>query len=110
MKLSDYYKEMRNKYGFDEGQTPEGIEKIRELIIKKVNAKLKRIPKFANVQIIEHDRVGLHNWCLIDFWHKERNDYWEPSVELESEILQILLDLDQEYDIVQKVIIRPIRI
>lgn len=110
MKISDYYKEMRNKYGFDEGQTPEGIEKVRELIIRKVNAKIKRIPKFANVQMIEHDRAGLHNWCLIDFRHKEKEGYWEPSAELNDEILQILLDLDQEYDVAQKIIVRPIRI
>jgi len=109
MKLSDYYKEMRNKYGFDEGETPEGIEKIRKLIVKKVNIELRKSKNFKNLHLAAFDRSGLHNWCLIEFW--DGNDRLnEPTPDMKSTVLQILLDLDQEYQIVEKVVARPIRI
>lgn len=109
MKLSDYYKEMRSKYGFNEGDTPEGIEKIRNLIIKKVNTKLRKSKELKKLRLAEFDRPGLHNWCLIEFWDGD-DCLDEPTAEMESAVLQILLDLDQEYQIAEKVVARPIRI
>jgi hypothetical protein len=107
MKLSEYYDEMRDKYGFSEGSSvPEGIERIRKLIIEKVNKKLAKMPVYKDIELREFDRAGLHNWCLISLWYKEENTLiTDPSFDEEMAISEMVSDLDESYRIREKVII-----
>lgn len=68
MDLYDLYLEMRDKYGFNEGDTPDGIEAVREKIIELINEGL---PKNSKIEAYPVDRMGVHNWCIIGFRNKE---------------------------------------
>jgi hypothetical protein len=62
--LFKIYEEMRDKYGFNEGATvPEGIEKVRKKIIDLINKELNG----SLIKAYPYDRMGIHNWCLIEF-------------------------------------------
>lgn len=109
MNLSHYYWEMRSKYGFGDGnEMPEGIEKVRDLIIKKVNTKLKKNKEFKNIRLAKYDRPGFHNWCMLEFWNKD--DCIDPTPAVDEVVTQILSELDEGYQIAEKIVVRPIRI
>ena len=78
MTISDLYDEMKDKYGFDDGNNiPLGIESARRKLIQYIN---KRLPKDSQ-KLVAYDRAGAHNWCMV-VW--ENGD--EPT-ELLYEIL-----------------------
>jgi hypothetical protein len=100
--------EMRTKWGFNE-VPPDGIEKVRNLIIREVNKVLKEDPEFGHIKLIPYDRAGVHNWCLIEFEDTEIvASMFEAPAGLEEAILEILHELDEVYDITSSVHIRKI--
>lgn len=105
MNISEYYKEMRNKYGFDEGSsTPEGIDRVRAIIIEEVNKQLAKMPDYKDIELVEHDRAGVHNWCMIGIRNKiSRADIYDAHADLEGRIMEIVVDLNEKYAVREKV-------
>ncbi len=110
MNISEYYKEMRDKYGFDEGSSvPEGIEKVRKVIIKEVNKQLAETD-YKDIELFEHDRAGVHNWCLIGLRNKtSRADIYDAHNDLEGKIMEIVVDLNEKYGVREKVYVARYR-
>jgi hypothetical protein len=83
--LSEIYEEMRSKYGFNEGATvPEGVEAVRKKIIGLIN---KGLPKNSLIEACPYDRMGIHNWCLIEYRNKHTGHL---SGEPRAEVVEIL--------------------
>jgi len=76
--MSYYYLEMRNKYGFNDGElVPAEAEVVRSILVEAINAYLG--PK-SKVEAYEYDRPGIHNPCLIMYRNKKTGeDVPEPE-------------------------------
>ena len=81
--LFEIYQEMRDKYGFNEGPTiPEGVEIVRKKIIGLIN---KGLPKDSLIEACSYDRMGIHNWCLIEYRNKHtKHISGEPGAEAQE--------------------------
>ena len=79
MDLYELYQNMDDKYGFNEGQTPAGIEEAREALIEILNDGINK--RFQDNQIEAHavDRMGVHNWCLIGWRNKVTHEQAMPD-------------------------------
>lgn len=88
--LIEIYEEMRSKYGFSDGATvPEGVEKVRKKIINLIN---KGLPKDSLIEARPYDRMGIHNWCLIEYRNKHTGHL---SGEPRAEVLGILAEAEE---------------
>ena len=113
MFVGDYYDDMRSKYGFNEGDAPLGIERVRKLIVKHVNKRLKKDPQFKHMELVEFDRPGVHNWCMIAFRDKlnpnelpEGGFIYENLPEgFKQRVRELVGELDEHNAIIAKVVI-----
>lgn len=61
-----YWDEMRNKYGFSDGDAiPDGVLAYRQMYIQVVNTLAQQLE--SKVRAVPYDRIGMHNRCLIVF-------------------------------------------
>ena len=89
--LFEIYQEMIDKYGFNDGATvPEGVEAVRKKIIGLIN---KGLPKDSLIEACPYDRMGIHNWCLIEYRNKHTKHI---SGEPRAEIQEILAEAEKD--------------
>lgn len=59
-----YWSQMNDKYGFEDGSAyPEGIEIYREVYCKTLNRLAES--NGSRVRVVPFDRSGCHNYCLV---------------------------------------------
>lgn len=74
----NYWNDMREKYGFNDGASiPAEAFALRSVYVKVMNAMLET--RGSNVRVREYNRPGVHNCCMIVVVPNDGTK-WEPDV------------------------------
>ena len=87
-----YWHEFTNKYGFGDGSAiPEEAPHYRKVYVEELNRRFEEAG--TDSRVVEYDRPGCHNWCLILRTNVAGMDTYDEVDQLDETATDILMEL-----------------